>query len=205
MAKVYEIDGVKPVINSNSFVHPDAILIGDVIIGPDCYVGPCACLRGDFGQIALGRGVNVQDTCVLHSFPDEDVVLEDNAHIGHGAVLHGCVVKVNAIIGINSVIMDGAVIGKNAFVAAMAFVKANFKVPNNMLVTGTPAKIVRKLSKAELALKRHGTSLYQELAIRSIKTMKRSQPLKKVEPKRTSVYSYRQKLKTNSQIEREKI
>ncbi len=188
MAKVYEIDGVKPVVNSNSFVHPDAVLIGDVIIGPDCYVGPCACLRGDFGRIALRSGVNIQDTCVLHSFPEEDVILEDNAHIGHGAVLHGCVVKVNAIIGINSVLMDGVVIGKNAFVAAMAFVKANFKVPDNMLVTGIPAKIVRELSKEEIALKRHGTRLYQELAIRSIKTMKNTKPLLEIESARKRVY-----------------
>ena len=169
VAKVYEIDNVKPVVAPGSFIHPDAVLIGDVIIGPECYIGPCACLRGDFGRIIIGRKVNIQDTCVLHSFPEEDVILEDNAHVGHGAVLHGCVVKNNALIGIKSVVMDGAVIGENSFVAAMAFVKSNFEVPDNVLVAGIPAKVVRDLSKEEITTGPRRQASESEFARRSFR------------------------------------
>jgi phenylacetic acid degradation protein len=194
VAKVYEIDNVKPVVTPGSFVHPDAVLIGDVIIGPECYIGPCACLRGDFGRIIIGRKVNIQDTCVLHSFPEEDVILEDNAHVGHGAVLHGCVVKSNALIGIKSVVMDGAVIGENSFVAAMAFVKSNFEVPDNVLVAGIPAKVVRDLSQEEITIKSYGTDFYNQLAARSAKTMKSTQPLTEAEPERKRVNCSKQDL-----------
>ena len=149
MAKVYEIDGVVPVVHPSSFIHPDAILIGDVVVGRDCYIGPAACLRGDFGAIILGYGVNVQDTCVIHSFPGKTVEILDYGHVGHGAVLHGCVVGKNALVGMNSVVMDGAVIGDCAIVAACSFVKANHSVPASSLVAGVPAKFVRELSEHE--------------------------------------------------------
>jgi carbonic anhydrase/acetyltransferase-like protein (isoleucine patch superfamily) len=184
MAKVYEIDGVIPVIDPTAFVHPDAVIIGDVMIGPECYIGPCACLRGDFGRIVIGVGVNIQDACVIHTFPELDVIVEDNCHVGHGSVLHGCTVRKNALIGISSVIMDHAVIGENAFVAAMAFVKSGTLVGANMLFAGIPAKEIRRLTEEELQWKSNGTMLYQRLAARSLETMKEALPLQSVESDR---------------------
>ncbi|GIK99273.1 MAG: carnitine operon protein CaiE [Alphaproteobacteria bacterium] len=184
MAQVYSIDGVIPVVDPTAFVHPSAILIGDVIVGPGCYVGPAASLRGDFGRLILERGANLQDTCVMHGFPGTDTVVEEDGHVGHGAVLHGCIVKRDALIGMNAVIMDGAVIGESAIVAAMAFVKAGFEVPPRMLVAGIPAKILRPVTDEEIAWKREGTEDYQRLAIRSMKTMRPVEPLTEVEPDR---------------------
>ncbi len=182
--KVYEIDGVTPVIDPSAYVHPTAVLIGDVIIGPRCYVGPAACLRGDFGRLVLKEGANIQDTCVMHGFPNSDTVVEEDGHIGHGAVLHGCTIKKNALVGMNAVIMDGAVVGESAIVAAMAFVKAKFEVPDRTLVAGSPAKIIRELSDKEIQWKSQGTSQYQDLAVRSLKTMREVEALTSVEPNR---------------------
>ena len=116
--RVYAIDGIVPVVDPTAYVHPSAVLIGDVIVGPGCYVGPCASLRGDFGRLILERGANLQDTCVMHGFPGTDTVVEEDGHIGHGAVLHGCRVRKNALVGMNAVIMDNAIIGESAIVAA---------------------------------------------------------------------------------------
>jgi phenylacetic acid degradation protein len=174
---VYAIDGVTPVVDPAAFVHPTAVLVGDVIIGPGCYVGPAACLRGDFGRLELRTGSNVQDACVLHGFPNDDTVIEEDGHIGHGAVLHGCVIKRNALVGMNAVINDGAVIGESAIVAAMAFVKAGMVVPPRTLVSGIPAKIVRTLTDDEIAWKSEGTRSYQELTVRSMQTMRAVEPL----------------------------
>lgn len=182
--KVYSIDGITPVIDPTAFVHPSAVLIGDVIIGPRCYVGPAACLRGDFGRLVLKEGANIQDTCVMHGFPGTDTVVEEDGHIGHGAVLHGCVIKRNALIGMNAVIMDGAVVGESAIVAAMAFVKAKFEVPERTLVAGSPARIVRELGEQEIAWKSAGTRQYQDLAVRSLNTMEEVEALSEVEPER---------------------
>jgi phenylacetic acid degradation protein len=187
MAKVYEIDGVIPVVDPTAFVHPTAILIGDVIIGPGCYVGPAASLRGDFGRLILKAGANLQDTCVMHGFPGTDTVVEEDGHVGHGAVLHGCTIKRDALIGMNAVVMDGAVVGESAIVAAMAFVKAGFEVPARTLAAGIPAKILRPVTDAEIAWKREGTADYQRLAIRSLKTMREVEPLTAIEPDRPRV------------------
>ena len=187
MAKVYAIDGVIPVVDPTAFVHPTAILIGDVIVGPGCYIGPAASLRGDFGRLILHRGANLQDTCVMHGFPGTDTVIEEDGHIGHGAVLHGCVVKRDALIGMNAVVMDGSVVGESAIVAAMAFVKAGFEVPPRMLAAGIPAKLLRPVSDQEIAWKREGTADYQRLAIRSLKTMREVEPLAAIEPDRPRV------------------
>lgn len=184
MAKVYEIGGIIPVIDPTSLVHPDAVIIGDVIIGPCCYIGPCACLRGDLGRIMIGPGVNIQDTCVIHSYPGEDVLLEENCHVGHGALLHGCTIRKNALIGMNSVVMDRAVIGENSFVAAMAFVKSGMVTGANMLIGGAPAKEIRPLKEEEICKKSEGTMLYQRLAAYSIKSMREAVPLESVEPNR---------------------
>lgn len=190
MAKIYEFDGVIPVIDPTSFVHPDAVIIGDVIIGPGCYIGPYACLRGDLGRIMIGAGANIQDTCVLHSFPGMDLIIEENCHVGHGAVLHGCSVRKNALIGMNSVVMDHAVIGENSFVAAMSFVKAGMSAGANMLIGGVPAKEIRPLNEEELSRKSRGTLLYQQLASRSLASMKAAVPLEAVEPDRKRVASF---------------
>ena len=140
MAQIYSIDGVIPVVHPEAFVHPTAVLIGDVIIGPGCYVGPCASLRGDFGRLILERGSNIQDGCVMHGFPNTDTVIEEDGHIGHGAILHGCRIGRDALVGMNAVVMDGAIIGESAMVAAMAFVRAGFEVPPRSLAAGIPGQ-----------------------------------------------------------------
>ena len=180
----YSIDGVIPVVDPSAYVHPTAVLIGDVIVGPDCYVGPCAVLRGDFGRIVLHRGVNVQDTCELHGFPASDTVVEENGHIGHGAVLHGCVVRRNALVGMNTVVMDEAEIGEESIVAASAFVRAGMKVPPRSLVAGVPGKILRQVTEQEIAWKLEGTQTYQALSKRCLATMIEVTPLSAVEPDR---------------------
>lgn len=181
---VYAIDGIVPVIDPAAYVHPSAVLIGDVIVGPGCYVGPCASLRGDFGRLILERGVNVQDTCVMHGFPGTDTVIEEDGHIGHGAVLHGCRIGRNALVGMNAVIMDNAVLGESSIVAACAFVKAGFEIPPFSLVAGVPAKVIRSLSEQEVVWKKEGTLTYHELTRRSLATLVETVPLSAVEPNR---------------------
>lgn len=184
MAKVYAIDGVVPVIDPTAFVHPDAVLIGDVIVGPGCYVAPGASLRGDMGRLVMGRGANLQDNCVVHGFPGTDTMIEEDGHIGHAAVLHGCVVRRNALVGMGAVVMDGAVVGEESFVAALAFVKAGFQVPPRTLVAGIPGKVMRELTQKEIDWKSAGTREYQELARRCLKGLVPATPLTEVEPGR---------------------
>jgi phenylacetic acid degradation protein len=184
MAKVYAIDGIVPVVHPTAFVHPAAVLTGDVIVGPRCYVGPCASLRGDLGRLVLEEGCNIQDNCTMHGFPGTDTVIEVDGHIGHGAVIHGARVKRNALVGMNAVVMDGAVVGESAFVAAMAFVKAGYEVPPRTLVAGVPARIVKKLSDEEIAWKEEGTREYHELARRGLATLVEAEALTEPEPDR---------------------
>lgn len=184
---VYAIDGVTPVVDPAAFVHPSAVLIGDVIVGPGVYVGPTASLRGDFGHIEVRAGANIQDGCVLHGFPGVGTIVEEDGHIGHGVVLHGCIVRRNALIGMNAVINDNAEIGDSAIVAAMAFVKAKMIVPPRTLVAGIPARIVRELTDAELTWKIAGTQSYQELALRSHRSMRATEPLTAPEPDRRHI------------------
>ncbi len=183
----YSIEGVVPVIDPTAHVHPTAVLIGDVIVGPGCYVGPCASLRGDFGRIVLQAGSNVQDTCVIHGFPEDDTVVEENGHIGHGAVLHGCTVRRDALVGMNAVVMDQAEIGAAAIVAACAFVPAGMKVPARSLAAGMPAKVRRELTDAEVAWKLEGTQVYQDLTRRCLATLREVQPLAAAEADRPRV------------------
>jgi phenylacetic acid degradation protein len=182
--RVYAIDGIVPVVDPTAFVHPTAVLIGDVVVGPGCYVGPCASLRGDFGRLVLGRGVNVQDTCVIHTFPDRDTVVEEDGHVGHGAVLHCCTIRRNALVGMNAVVMDDAIVGEAAFVAACSFVKAGMEVPARSLAAGVPARVIRPLTPEELAWKPQATGLYQHLARRSLATMCETEALAAPEPGR---------------------
>lgn len=183
----YSIEGVVPVIDPSAYVHPTAVLIGDVIVGPDCYVGPCAVLRGDFGRIVLERGSNLQDTCVVHGFPAQDTIVEENGHIGHGAVLHSCIVRRDAMVGMNAVVMDEAEIGEAAIVAACAFVAAGQKIPPRSLAAGLPAKVKRELSDEEVAWKREGTLTYQDLTRRSLASMKEVEALPAAEANRPRV------------------
>jgi len=180
----YEIDGLKPVVHPSADVHPDAVLIGDVIIGPHCYVAPLASLRGDFGRIVLEAGSNLQDGCVMHGFPGTDTVVEEDGHVGHGAVLHGCRVGRNALIGMKAVIMDNATIGDSAFVAACAFIKAGMQVPARHLAAGMPAKLVRELSEEEIRWKADGTRCYQALTDRCLASLRPCNPLIEMEPGR---------------------
>ncbi|WP_198970974.1 phenylacetic acid degradation protein PaaY [Xylophilus sp. ASV27] len=177
----YSIDGVIPVVDPSAYVHPTAVLIGDVIVGPNCYVGPCASLRGDFGRIVLHEGSNVQDHCCVHGFPENDTVIEVNGHIGHGAILHSCIVRRDALVGMNAVVMDEAEIGEKAIVAACAFVPAGMKVPPRSLVAGIPAKVKRELREDEIAWKLEGTRTYQALTVRSLASLHEVAPLAKEE------------------------
>jgi phenylacetic acid degradation protein len=187
MPKVYSIDGIVPVVHPSAFVHESAVLVGDVIVGARAYIGPCACLRGDFGRIVVNEGANIQDTCMLHGFPGKDTVVGAEATIGHGAVLHGCVVKRGALIGMNCVVNDNAEVGEDALVAAMAFVKAEARIPPRSLAAGIPARVLRELSADELTWKKDNMHLYQQLAQRSARTMQRVEALTAVEPGRKRI------------------
>jgi len=180
----YQIDGLTPVVDPAAYVHPTAVLIGDVIIGAGCYVGPCASLRGDFGRIVLRSGSNVQDSCVLHSFPNHEMVVEENGHIGHGAILHGCTVRRDALVGMNAVVMDEAEVGAQAMVAACAFVPAGMQLPPRTLSVGAPARVLRELRDSELQRKHEATATYQALARRCLATLHEVQPLPAPEPDR---------------------
>ena len=183
----YEIDGIRPVVDATAYLHPSAVLIGDVIIGAGCYIGPACSLRGDFGRLVVKDGANIQDTCVMHGFPGTDTVVEVDGHIGHGAVLHGCRVGRNAMVGMNAVVMDNAQIGESAIVAASAFVKAGMVVPPRVLVAGVPARIVRELREQEMEWKVEGTRTYQALTVRSLTTMREVEPLKEIEADRKRI------------------
>jgi len=187
LAQVYSYDGLVPVIDPLAFVHPAAVLIGDVIIGSRCYVGPCAVLRGDFGRVVLEQGSNVQETCVVHSFPNVTVTIGEHGHVGHGAILHGCRIGRNAMIGMNAVVMDEAEVGENSIVSALAFVKAGFKVPPNSLAVGAPARILRELTEEELDWKRRGTAIYQRLASEASEKLQRTEALTAEEPNRKTI------------------
>ena len=154
MPHIYAFQDIVPVIDPSAFVHDAAIVIGDVIIGPGCYIGPSASLRGDMGRITVRAGSNIQDNCVAHCFPGADTQLGEDCHIGHGAVLHGCVLGRNVLVGMNAVVMDGAVVGDNSIVGALAFVRAGDNIPPRTVVTGTPAKPRRELGDEEIGWKR---------------------------------------------------
>lgn len=185
---VYAFEGVVPVIDPLAYVHPSAVLIGDVIVGAGCYVGPGAVLRGDFGRIVMQPNANLQDNCIVHSAPDFECVIEEEAHVGHGAVIHCARIGRDALVGINAVIMDTAVVGEQAVVAAMSFVKVADVVPPRVLVAGVPARVRRALSDDDIAWKRRGTSFYIELAQRARDSgIVATKPLERVEEGRARV------------------
>lgn len=160
---IYSFDGHIPVIHESSFVHPLAAVTGNVIIGKDCYIGPGAALRGDWGQIILEDGCNVQENCTIHMFPGLTVLLKQAAHIGHGAVIHGAVIGNNCLVGMNAVIMDHVELGDESIVGALSLVKEGEKIPPRSLLVGNPAKIIKEVSDEMIAWKTQGTNLYQQL------------------------------------------
>ena len=177
LAQIYSYDGIVPAIDPSAFVHPSAVVIGDVIIGPGVYVAPCASLRGDLGRILIGAGANIQDTVVVHGFPGTDTLIEDDGHIGHGAILHACTLRRNVLVGMNAVVMDYAVVGESSVIAASAFVAAQGQIPARSLAMGVPAKIVRQLTDEELAWKREATATYHRLCVESRRSMVPCVPL----------------------------
>lgn len=181
MPNVYAIDGIVPVVDPSAFVHPNATIIGDVIVGPNCYVGPGVSLRGDMGRILMRRGSNMQDNCVAHTFAGGEVVLEEDANVGHGAVLHGCHLGKSVLVGMNAVLMDGSTVGDFAFVAAMAFVRAGFEVPTRTVVAGIPAKVLRDLTDEEIDWKRQGDQDYQNIIRRSHASLEAVEALARID------------------------
>ena len=160
---IQSFKGMVPVIDPSAYVHPQATVIGHVTIGPDCYIGPGAVLRGDWGRIVLERGCNVQENCVVHMFPGTTVHLSEGAHIGHGAVVHGATLGKQCMIGMNAVIMDDVQVGEGCIVGALAFLKAKSEWPSRTIIAGHPAKVIGDVSDAMLAHKVEGTALYQQL------------------------------------------
>jgi phenylacetic acid degradation protein len=181
---IYEFNGYKPVIHESAFVHPQAAVTGNVIIGKNVYIGPGAAIRGDWGQIIIEDGCNVQENCTLHMFPGTTVHLKESAHIGHGAIIHGATIGRNSLVGMNSVIMDDVEIGDECVVGALSFVAAETKIPNRKIVVGNPAKIIKDVSDEMIAWKTKGTALYQQLPADCYATLKECEPLREVEPNR---------------------
>lgn len=188
---IYSFKGFIPVIHESSFVHPLAAVIGNVIIGKNCYIGPGAVIRGDWGEIILEDGVNVQENCTVHMFPGKSITLKESAHIGHGAIIHGANLGRNCMIGMNSVIMDDAVIGDECIVGAMAFVKANAVFEKRQLIVGNPAKAIKEVSEEMIGWKTKGTQLYQTLPADCHETMQAVEPLREIpkdRPKQEDFY-----------------
>ena len=177
MPAVYAIDGVVPVVDPTAFVHPTAVLTGDVVVSADCYIGPSASLRADFGRIVIGRGSNVQDNCTVHCFAGGSARIGEFCNVGHGAVLHGCVLGDRVLIGMNAVVMDGAEIGDDTLVAALAFVPAAMEVPSGVVLAGTPAKVRRELAEQEKQWKAEGNRDYLNLAVRCRESLEKTEAL----------------------------
>jgi phenylacetic acid degradation protein len=177
---IYSFKGHIPVVHASSFVHPLAAVTGNVIIGENCYIGPGAAIRGDWGEIILENGVNVQENCTVHMFPGKSIVLKQGAHVGHGAIIHGANLGRNTMVGMNSVIMDGAVIADECIVGAMAFVKAESVFAPRQLIVGNPAKAIKEVSSQMLAWKTAGTKLYQTLPKECQQTLREVAPLREI-------------------------
>lgn len=181
---IYEFEGFIPVIDASAFVHPQAAVTGNVVIGRDVYVGPGAAIRGDWGGVIVGDGCNVQESCTIHAFPGATAVLEDAAHMGHGSVLHGGRLGENVLVGMNAVIMDNADVGAGCIIGALTFVPANMQIPPRKVVVGSPAKIVRDVTDEMLAWKTEGTRVYQGLPARMRAAWKPCDPLREIPAER---------------------
>lgn len=175
----YEFKGFRPVVDESSFVHPLAAVTGNVIIGRDCYIGPGAALRGDWGKIIIEDGCNVQENCTIHMFPGITVLLKEGAHIGHGAIIHGATIGKNCLIGMNTVVMDNAELGDECVVGAMSLIKQDEKFSSRSLIAGHPAKIIRQVSDEMIAWKTKGTELYRQLPADMFADWKECEPIRK--------------------------
>lgn len=176
---IYEFDGYKPVIHESSFIHPQAAVTGNVVIGRNVYIAPGAAIRGDWGKIIIKDGCNVQENCTIHMFPGVTVVLEEGAHIGHGAIIHGAHIGHNCLVGMNAVVMDHVKLGNECIVGALAFITEGMEIPKRKLLVGNPAKIVRDVSDEMIQWKTEGTMLYQQLPAQLHKTLRECEPLRK--------------------------
>jgi carbonic anhydrase/acetyltransferase-like protein (isoleucine patch superfamily) len=174
----FEYKGIKPVVHESAFVHELATVTGNVIIGKDVYIGPSAAIRGDFGQIIIEDGCNVQENCTIHMFPGVTVVLKENAHIGHGAVIHGATIGKNCLVGMNAVVMDKVVIGDECIVGALSFIKAKSVFEKRSLIVGNPAKVIRQVSDEMIGWKSKGTQVYQQLARDAQSELNSCEPLR---------------------------
>ncbi|MGZ3882682.1 MAG: acyltransferase [Bacteroidia bacterium] len=191
MANIFEFNGYKPVVHKSAFIHPNATVTGNVIIGKDVYVGPGAAIRGDWGQIIIEDGCNVQENCTIHMFPGVTVRLKDGAHIGHGAIVHGGTIGRNVLIGMNSVIMDNVEIGDNCIIGALCFIPADTVIPERKVVVGNPGKIIKDVSDQMIEWKTQGTKLYQALPKECHDSLKPCEPLRRMPaylPKQQDIY-----------------
>jgi phenylacetic acid degradation protein len=179
MANIFEFNGFRPVVDESAFIHPNATVTGNVIIGKNVYVGPGAAIRGDWGKIIIEDGCNVQENCTIHMFPGVTVVLQQNSHLGHGAIVHGATIGKNSLIGMNAVVMDNAVIGEECIVGALSFVAAEMQIPARKVVAGNPAKIIKDVTEEMIKWKSEGTKLYQELPRELHSTLEACEPYRK--------------------------
>ena len=195
---IYEFKGIRPVIHPSSFVHPQASVIGNVVIGKHCYIGPGAAIRGDFGRIIIKDGCNVQENCTIHMFPGVEVVLDENAHIGHGAIIHGSHIGANCLIGMNAVLMDNVVLGEGCIVGALSFIKADAVFDKRSLIVGNPAKKIKEVSDEMMSWKTEGTKIYQRLAADMLESFKICEPLPfEIEIEKESAENYKPWTKQN--------
>lgn len=195
---IYEFNGFKPVIHKTAFIHPQANVTGNVIIGAEVYVGPSAAIRGDWGKIIIEDGCNVQENCTIHMFPGTTVTLKEGAHIGHGAIIHGGTIGRNCLVGMNSVVMDDVKMGDECIVGALCFVPAKMEIPKRSLLVGNPAKIVKQVSDEMMEWKTKGTKLYQALPADCYNSLKECEPLREIEsnrPEQSSIYETWNKIK----------
>ncbi|MEO8087999.1 MAG: transferase hexapeptide repeat family protein [Bacteroidota bacterium] len=191
MSNIFEVNGYRPVVHESSFIHPNATVTGNVIIGRDVYVGPGAAIRGDWGEIIIEDGCNVQENCTIHMFPGVTVRLMEGAHIGHGAIIHGSTIGKNALVGMNAVIMDNVIIGDGCIIGALTFVPDGMIIPERKIVVGNPAKIVKDVSDEMLEWKTKGTQLYRQLPKELFETLKPCEPLREIpadRPKQQDIY-----------------
>ncbi len=180
MSNIFEFNGYRPAIHESAYVHPNATVVGNVVIGKDVYIGPGAVIRGDWGGVWISDGCNVQENCVIHMFPGVLVKLEESAHIGHGAIIHGAQIGRNSLIGMNAVVMDNAKVGAECIVGALCFVPANMVIPDRKIVVGNPAKIIKDIPQEMVDWKTEGTKLYQELPGEIYRSMKPCEPLREL-------------------------
>ncbi len=201
MNNIFEFKGIKPVIHDSSFIHPMACVIGNVTIGKDVFVGAGAVIRGDWGEIIIEDGCNIQENCIIHMFPGTTVLLKESAHIGHGAIIHGGTIGKNSLIGMNAVIMDNVEIGDECIIGALALIPQNTKIPSRKIALGNPAKITKDVTDEMLEWKTEGTKLYQQLPHDCFKTLKPCEPLRipqKFKPTQISNYETWENTKSKS-------